>query len=235
MFFVVFYSLLAQVLCDGYNRALHFPKEPSLDNYVILNPDFSDLGYEYSVCAWLKVSVDSAYTWFSYATPSDANTIQLNVRSGHWFSTTGGKWNARFDGVKMMNNEWYHTCFTYKSGDVAFYLNGVLIPTSGNTPPTGQLIPGGVLVLGQDQDSMGGSFDIDDTFSGEMYNLNVFKKRLALEDVAGMYYSGRCADLARSVAYEIVLSWVDILNAKRYGTVTAVDAGCERCTGAKLW
>ena len=42
MLFVIILGLLCvQVSCDGFDRALHFPKEASLDNYVVLKPDFS--------------------------------------------------------------------------------------------------------------------------------------------------------------------------------------------------
>jgi len=74
--------------------------------------------------------------------------------------------------------------------------------------------------------TLGGGFDINHVFGGEMYNLNVFKKNLSLEDVAAMFYSGRCARLAKFIGYDVILSWKDILAAKRSGDVRVVDAGC---------
>jgi len=58
--------------------------------------------------------------------------------------------------------------------------------------------------------------------------MNAFKKKLTLEEVVGMYYSGRCARLGRFHWSNVVLSWEDILDGERYGDVTEVDAGCNR-------
>ena len=44
--------------------------------------------------------------------------------------------------------------------------------------PAGSSIQGGgTLVLGQEQDSVGGDFDLGQAFSGKIYELNVFKVR----------------------------------------------------------
>ena len=64
-----------------------------------------------------------------------------------------------------------------------------------------------VIFQGQESDSPGGSFDINDLFGGDMYNINVFKKKLSLEEVSGMFYDGRCAEVDRTLSYDIVLSW----------------------------
>merc|ERR1712060_375142 len=109
-----------------------------------------------------------------------------------------------------------------------FYINGVNYQTAG-TAPTGDIIAGGTLVLGLDQDKVGGGFKDPEWFIGEMYNLNVYKKKLSLEEVAGMFYSGRCADIPRPLTYDIILRWGDIMKAERYGTITAFDVGCNRC------
>jgi len=42
MLFLILLGLYSVLVSgDGFDRALHFPKEASLDNYVILKPDFS--------------------------------------------------------------------------------------------------------------------------------------------------------------------------------------------------
>jgi len=229
MVLIIFVLLFGYVWCDGFDRALHFPKEASLKNYVILKPDFSAAQNELSVCSWLKITTDSPQPWFSYATKTDANSILLRAWTHHAMRTTNTVTFARFNwnDVSLVKNEWYNLCFTWKSGEVDFYINGVKVVMTG-IAPRGKTILGGTLVLGQEQDSIGGGFVIKDVFNGEMYNMNVFKKKLSLNEVAGIYHNGRCAEVERSLSYDIVLSWEDILGAKRHGAVTEVEAGCDK-------
>ena len=60
-----------------------------------------------------------------------------------------------------------------------------------------------------------------------MYQMNVFKKKLSLEEVTEMYYNGRCAELCRALAYEVVLGWDDILTmGEKKGDVTEEESEC---------
>jgi len=152
------------------------------------------------------MTTDEGLPWFSYATTTDDNTILLKVKAHNVLLTTAGGDRFDYDDVILVKKEWYNFCFTWKSGESDFYINGVRIKTTG-TAPAGRIILGGTLVLGQESDSIGGGFHINDLFGGEMYNINVFKKKLSLGEVSGMYYGGRCAEVERSLSYDIVLSW----------------------------
>jgi len=227
LFLLVVASLFGQGLSDGFNRALHYPDTPSVENYVKLHPDFSGAEEQFSVCSWIKITIDSGLPWFSYATNTDYNTIILKGKDHHNLRTTSGVAKFEWSDVTLVQGEWYHQCFTWKPGHVDFYMNGVKIQTTGN-PPSGKMIMGGTLVVGQEQDTLGGGFELHDLFGGEIYNMNAFKTKLTQEEVVGMYYSGRCARLGRSHRYKVVLSWENILEGERYGAVTEVDAGCNR-------
>jgi len=219
--------LFGKAFCHDFNRALHFPQEASIDNYVIMQPDFHAAQDEISACSWVKTTIDSGLPWFSYATKTNANSILLKAKAHNILHTTKGSARFNWDEVTLIKNEWYHLCFTWKSKFMDFYMNGVKV-RSKETAPVGRIILGGTLVLGQEQDSIGGGFMINDLFGGEMHNINVFKKKLSQEDVVGMFYGGRCKEVDRSLSYHIILSWSEILRAKRNGAVTEVEAGCDK-------
>jgi hypothetical protein len=64
--------------------------------------------------------------------------------------------------------------------------------------------------------------------TGDMYQLNMFKKKLSLEEVSEMYYNGRCAELSAARAEEVVLSWGDILTeGEKKGGVTEEGNECS--------
>merc|ERR1712226_351254 len=198
-----------------------------MGNYIELQPDFSEAQDELSVCSWLKTTDLGANYWLSYATSTSYNSMVLRVDADQHFRTTGASVRVDLVGVNLVRNVWYHHCFSWKSGEANFYINGVEITYSGSAP-TGKMLVGGNLILGQEQDSVGGGFDVNQAFRGEMYNLNIFKKKLSLEEVTAMFVSGRCADLERSLSYEVVSSWEDVLNADIQGEVTQVDSGCSQ-------
>lgn len=230
MFFVILCGLLFEQMCsDGFNSALYFPKEKSISNLVSLDPNFEEAQEAISVCSWLNVTIFSlGLPWFSYATTKSDNSILLMANSRHLLTTSSSSGNVNFffEEVNLVKGEWYHLCFTWEPGNMDFYINGVKITTTG-TAPAGQIIQGGHLVLGQEQDTIGGGYDINYVFGGQMYNMNVFKKKLPLEDVAAMFFSGRCAHLPKCIRYDVILSWEQIIEAKRSGAVTVVDAGCN--------
>jgi len=219
--------LFRKVFCHGVDRALHFPNAASIDNYVILQPDFQAAQDELSVCSWLKVTIDSGLPWFSYATKKADNTILLKAKAHNILRTTSTSASFNWGEVTLIKNEWYNLCFTWKSKNMDFYINGVKVRSEAGAP-AGRIILGGTLVLGQEQDSIGGGFNIDDLFGGEMHNINVFKKKLSQEDVVGMFYGGRCKEVERFLSHHVILSWSDILKAKRHGAVTDVEAGCDK-------
>ena len=67
---------------------------------------------------------------------------------------------------KIPRNEWNHLCVTWTPGAAQFFVNGISVDLTGD-PPTKQIQLGGTLVVGQEQDSPGGDFDIDDLYTGE--------------------------------------------------------------------
>merc|ERR1712060_863328 len=130
---------------------------------------------EFSACSWLKITGDTDNPWFSYATTKDSNTFLFKSFRHIAIRSTTGYTLHDFTGVPLMKNEWYHLCVTWESGGLDFYINGVRVQTTG-TAQKGSVLNGGTLVLGQEQDKIGGGFMIDDLFAGEMYNINVFRR-----------------------------------------------------------
>ena len=75
------------------------------------------------------------------------------------------KYRLNFD-AEIPRNEWTHLCFTWESGSSHFYINGEPVKLDGS-PPTGKVPLGGTLILGQEQDSVGGGFDQGDIYAGQ--------------------------------------------------------------------
>ena len=122
---------------------------------------------------------------------------------------------------------WYHTCFSWNAGSQheELYLNGdkvsERISAANNKLPTG-----GTLILGQEQDTLGGGFDINQAFGGEIYGLQVFKRRLSAAEVGDMHKAGICSYPTPTEG--VVIDWEDFLDAQRFGKVEEITAGCSK-------
>jgi len=207
-------------------KALSFPEEVSVNNYIKLTSAIPKPLTAVSVCAWIKKSLDPRvqHMWFSYAVPSNDNEITLSDWRRNYIANID---NMEMDDVVLLKNEWYHVCLTWSAstGKMDYYVNGVLVKSKGTSAST--IRSGGILILGQDQDSYGGSFDVNQAFGGDLYQVNVFSRKLLLEDIGAMYYDGRCSQLASSLVHDIVISWKDILGAHRNGAVQVTSAECN--------
>ena len=83
------------------------------------------------------------------------------------------------------DGRWHHICVTWRRSDGRwqFYKDGEL-QTSNTGLSTGRVIQsGGSLVLGQDQDSVGGGFDPSQSFQGSLTNVNVWSGVLSASEI----------------------------------------------------
>ena len=67
---------------------------------------------------------------------------------------------------------------------------------------------GGTLVLGQDQDSVGGGFNADQSFQGMLSNVNIWNKALAAEKIRKMSQSCLLEEATDQIAYK----WLDFVH-----------------------
>ena len=209
----------------GYNKVLRFPRQVSLDNYIILTPDLSSLEFEFSVCTWIKFygAVSTGVKcWLSYATrTTDANDLLL----GSHFYFYENKMSSIAGGFD--ENSWISLCYTWSSSSnrVQLYKNGIRI-SEQVAEDEARLRPGGTLVIGQDQDSLGGSFDITQSFPGELYGLQMLDRALTPGEVKKIYDAGMCA--SSTSLPNSVLDWSDFLAAEKHGAVFEAPAGCSK-------
>lgn len=220
--------VLAAVLLVGAvssHSSLRFPEAVSTGNYVKLSPDFSKIASkeELTMCTWIKKYLDPRvqHIWFSYAVSGGSNELMM---SDWWHNILGDHDIMLWNDVILLQKEWYHFCLSWSSAtQMEFYVNGVLVKTQASD----RLVrAGGVLILGQDQDSLGGGFDLNQSFGGEIHGMNVFARKLRLEEMVGMFYEGRCGEVPSSLVYDVVLDWEQVLAAPRHGAVQVVPADC---------
>ncbi|KAM9339288.1 mucosal pentraxin-like [Symphorus nematophorus] len=164
---------------DLSGKMFSFPEQTNTA-YVRLTTSRQDLK-AVTVCLRFFTDIQTEYSLFSLATPSTINgfllikqpandKIDLHVRNA-W---------AHFAGQNYIMNTWHSICATWDSasGLGQVWLDGK--PSNMKFISSGSSINGPIIiVLGQDQDSYGGSFELRQTFVGMMSDVHMWDRTLS--------------------------------------------------------
>ena len=116
-----------------------------------------------------------------------------------------------FTSTNLYDDTWQHLCLTWENtqGVTKLYKDGQFTEqVTKNATKNYVLKAGGFLVLGQEQDSIGGGFDRNQTLHGRLASVNMWDKVLSESDIAAQYTN--C-----SVPYGSVINWFVFKNVTR--------------------
>ncbi|XP_048469332.1 adhesion G-protein coupled receptor D2 [Rhincodon typus] len=168
-----------------------------------------------TICArvqWDSQSSDIA-TVFSYAIPAFINEFQLRGRiddvgfiqlalivHGH---------HTPYRSVLKSDGLWHHFCVTWQNENGAWfiYADGVKV-SSGDGCYSSQIIAGnGIFIIGQDQDSLGGTFKQNEAFSGNITDLNIWTRVLDANQIKAV---SMCSFPQQNLIYQWNLTSLEI-------------------------
>ncbi|NWV22597.1 AGRD2 protein, partial [Origma solitaria] len=163
--------------------------------YVKVLSDFPALP-AVTACAHLQwdTRTQEIATIFSYAVPAFINEFQLRgfvdeegfVR----FALIVHGHHSPYLPVFRADGQWHHFCVTWQqeNGTWAIYADGKRRASASGLcsvgPSAPQAIIGqGTFIIGQDQDSLGGTFRAKESFSGNITDLHVWQRVLSAEQI----------------------------------------------------
>uniref|UniRef100_H0Z9W7 Adhesion G protein-coupled receptor D2 n=1 Tax=Taeniopygia guttata TaxID=59729 RepID=H0Z9W7_TAEGU len=149
-----------------------------------------------TACAHLQwdTSTQEIATIFSYAVPAFMNEFQLRgfvdeegfVR----FALIVHGHHSPYLPVFRADGQWHHFCVTWQqeNGTWAIYADGKRRASASGLCPVGPSAPQaifgqGTFIIGQDQDSLGGTFRAKESFSGNITDLHIWQKALSPEHI----------------------------------------------------
>lgn len=93
-----------------------------------------------------------------------------------------------FTNLKLNDGKWHHVVFTWSSKDGVWnlYENGSLVASGDDLETNGQIPGGGSLILGQEQDCVGGNFSPLEAFVGNITRVNLWNNVLSSNDVKNL-------------------------------------------------
>ncbi|NXC42487.1 AGRD2 protein, partial [Penelope pileata] len=163
--------------------------------YVKVLSDFPALP-AVTACAHLQwdTRTQEIATVFSYAVPAFINEFQLRgfvdeegfVR----FALIVHGHHSPYLPVFRADGQWHHFCVTWQqeNGTWAIYADGKRRATASGLCAVGLAAPQaiygqGTFIIGQDQDSLGGTFKAKESFSGNITDLHIWQKVLSVEQI----------------------------------------------------
>ncbi|NXI52096.1 AGRD2 protein, partial [Chloroceryle aenea] len=163
--------------------------------YVRVLSDFPALP-AVTACAHLQwdTRTQEIATIFSYAVPAFMNEFQLRgfmdeegfVR----FALIVHEHHSPYLPVFHADGQWHHFCVTWQqeNGTWAIYADGKRRASASGLCAVGTSAPQaiygqGTFIIGQDQDSLGGTFREKEAFSGNITDLHIWQKVLSAEQI----------------------------------------------------
>ncbi|XP_040212725.1 neuronal pentraxin-2 [Rana temporaria] len=144
--------------------------------------------FAFTICMWLKSSASPGIgTPFSYAVQGQANEIVLIEWGNHPIELLVNDKVAQLP-FSIGDGKWHHICITWTTRDGMWeaYLDGVKLGSGENLAPWHPIKPNGILILGQEQDTVGGRFDATQAFVGELSQFNIWDRVLKTEDIVNI-------------------------------------------------
>ncbi|XP_060138207.1 neuronal pentraxin-1-like [Zootoca vivipara] len=132
--------------------------------------------FAFSICLWLKSSsAPGMGTPFSYSVPGQANEVVLIEWGNNPMELLINDKAATLP-LAINDAKWHHICVTWSTRDGIWesYQDGVRRGSGENLAPWHPVKPGGVFILGQEQDTLGGRFDATQAFIGEISDFNMW-------------------------------------------------------------
>ncbi|XP_036445691.1 pentraxin-4 [Colossoma macropomum] len=216
----------ATTICNVHSMLL-FPSA-STKNYVTFHTPFLTGVHELSVCTWLRVDAGYVGTLLSYATEDNDNTLVLYGRRssvlGNMDFVIGDPAYRELTTDNMLDGQWHHMCVVWSSIEGRFwhYVDRRLISTGSKFQKDYEIPPRGSMILGQEQDTVGGGFDQAEAFVGRLAGFALWTRALSPGEVSGLA-TGK--GLPRGAA--LTLDDVEAL----HGSVQQVTCQClEHCT-----
>uniref|UniRef100_A0A803SYK7 Pentraxin (PTX) domain-containing protein n=1 Tax=Anolis carolinensis TaxID=28377 RepID=A0A803SYK7_ANOCA len=156
--------------------------------YVKVKPTLHREIFAFSICLWVKSSsAPGMGTPFSYSVPGQANEVVLIEWGNNPMELLINDKAATLP-LTINDAKWHHICVTWSTRDGIWesYQDGVRRGSGENLAPWHPIKPGGVFVLGQEQDTLGGRFDATQAFIGEISDFNVWGHILTPSEVYKM-------------------------------------------------
>lgn len=141
----------------------------------------------FTICFRVRTTEKTASyrTVVSYSSAKNFNEILVDRMSAIHLSINDKAVNS---GVSVDDGIWHHVCTTWEStnGSWKVYKDGSVQARGSQLKSGYKTKTNGILIVGQEQDSFGGSFDPNQNYVGELTGLNIWNRVLSPSEILKM-------------------------------------------------
>ncbi|XP_063173017.1 C-reactive protein-like [Candoia aspera] len=179
---------------DLQKKVLVFPAS-SNSAAVVLNVPLQQPLTKFTICLSYYSLLSRACGIFSYATRSSDNDILIYKPKSNQYSLHVGGTAIIYTVPEKQKPSWEHICMSWDSsnGLVGFWLNGQPFPRL-SVKRGYSISHEASVILGQDQDSFGGGFDVNQSFVGEISDVNMWPRVLTPDEMGLVRKDGALSD-----------------------------------------
>ncbi|XP_036396784.1 neuronal pentraxin receptor b [Megalops cyprinoides] len=143
--------------------------------------------YALTACLWLRAKEGGIGTPFSYSVAEQPNELVLLQGLHNPVELLVNDKVAQLP-LSLPPNSWQHVCVSWSLRDGVWqaYQGGKLKGEGEGLAAWHPIRPGGVLVLGQEQDTLGGRFDASQALVGELSQFSLWDRVLTPAEIAGL-------------------------------------------------
>ncbi|XP_078675153.1 uncharacterized protein LOC144913015 isoform X3 [Branchiostoma floridae x Branchiostoma belcheri] len=204
----------------GDEQKIIFPGPRGVDDYARMRTTLSEDLTSLTLCVHMRSNMDSSdqISLVSYAVSQNHNELLLFVNGGFRLYIQGF---TQMADPPVWDGEWHAVCTTWRSSDGAWqlYADGVLTASGSGFNVGGRVRRGGTFILGQDQDVVGGGFHKDQSFIGELSEVNLWDRVLSPAEIG--------ADWAAFCSYHGNLIDWDTTNIEVFGEASMAEYQCS--------
>lgn len=150
---------------------------------------FEGMG-DFTVSAWGRISaLQTNHTLLSGARGGMDNAVLLlfNPNDDLWVFNVNGVGPHFGPSATFSDTEWHHIVVSRRGSIARLYVdNNEIGDGMAVSEAAINLDPGG-LIIGQDQDSVGGGFQIQQAWSGDIDNLRIYNRALNVNEIKALY------------------------------------------------
>jgi len=159
------------------------------DDYIILGNNSINGLSDFSYAGWYKTTNSGAQALISGANGTSAagNGWLMYQVNGNRINTYINNVNRQYNlPYSIADNNWHFVVWTRKGTTEKLYYDGVLVGTNTVTGNPIDVSPGG-LMLGQEQDNLGGGFQSSQRYIGNIDEVSFYNIELKSEDIVNLY------------------------------------------------
>ncbi|KAI1894724.1 hypothetical protein AGOR_G00118700 [Albula goreensis] len=157
-----------------------------------------------TVCLRFFTDIQREYSLFSLATQANSNAFLFFMAKSGVIQIEVNSKQALFPGLEVQLNKWNSICGTWDtvSGLSQLWLNGKHGPRKALAK--GDIVKGDpITILGQEQDSYGGQFDVLQSFVGEVTDVHMWDEVLTSCEIQSFMFN-------QNIRPGNVISWKDL-------------------------